>query len=49
MDCSTRCCGWWVRGKSSQVNARRRLLISIVFHPVLLLEQQFYMQMVGGA
>ena len=49
MDCSTRCWGWWVRGKSSQVNARHRLLISIVFHPALLLEQQFYMQMVGGA
>jgi len=38
-----------VTGKSSQVNARHRLLISIVFHPALLLEQQFYMQMVGGA
>ena len=49
MDCSTRCWGWMVTGKSSQVNARHRLSISIVFHSALLLEQQFYMQMVGGA
>lgn len=49
MDYSTRCWCWWVRGKSSQVNARHRLSISIVFHLALLLEQQFYMQMVGGA
>tara|TARA_R100000084_G_scaffold61364_1_gene26215 strand:- start:425 stop:649 length:225 start_codon:yes stop_codon:yes gene_type:complete len=49
MDCSTRWWGWMVTEKSSQANARHRLSTSIVFHLVLLLGQQFYMQMVGGA
>lgn len=38
-----------VTERSSQVNARRHLSTSIAFHPALLFEQQFYMQMVGDA